>query len=165
MIRPANLGDLDPLVQLETRCFDSDRLSRRSFHDLIKRGHAVLLIDEAHGQLRGYALLRFPSRSEHARLYSIAIDHGHRSQGVGRALLAAAEDSARKRGTASLYLELRMDNHAATRLYEKMGYRRIGTYSDYYADHTDALRMAKPLQPRVDAAVAEAVAQRTYESP
>ena len=90
----------------------------------------------------------FRSRSPRARLYSLAIDHEHRSRGIGRALLAAAEDAARGRGAASLRLELRKDNHAAARLYEKMGYRGFGTYLDYYADHMDALRMEKPLTKR-----------------
>ncbi len=159
MIRPANLSDLDALVQLETRNFDSDRLSRRSFHYLLTRGNAILLVDEENKQLRGYALLRFHARSPRARLYSLAIDHKHRSRGIGRALLAAAEDAARGRGAASLRLELRKDNHVAARLYEKMGYSGFDTYLDYYADHMDALRMEKPLtkRPRAANGVAQAV--------
>ncbi len=151
MIRPANLSDLDALVQLETRNFDSDHLSRRSFHYLLTRGNAILLVDEESKQLRGYALLRFHARSPRARLYSLAIDHKHRSRGIGRALLAAVEDAARGRGAASVQLELRKDNHAAARLYEKMGYRGFGMYLDYYADHMDALRMEKPLTTRLHA--------------
>jgi ribosomal protein S18 acetylase RimI-like enzyme len=33
----------------------------------------------------------------------------------------------------------------AIRLYEHLGYRRIGEYVRYYADGTDALRFEKPL--------------------
>ncbi len=153
MIRPANLSDLDALVQLEARCFDTDRVSRRSFHYLLTRGHAMLLVDEERNGLRGYALIRFQARSTRARLYSIAIDHGHRSQGIGRALLAAAEDTARKHGASSMRLEIRKDNHVAARLYEKMGYQRFGAYLDYYADHMDALRMEKSLVPHSHAAI------------
>ncbi len=153
MIRPANLSDLDALVQLEARCFDTDRVSRRSFHYLLTRGHAMLLVDEEHNGLRGYALIRFQARSARARLYSIAIDHEHRSRGIGRALLAAAEDTARKHGASSMRLEIRKDNHVAARLYGKMGYQPFGTYLDYYADHMDALRMEKTLIPPAPAAM------------
>ncbi|MGH8378269.1 MAG: GNAT family N-acetyltransferase, partial [Gammaproteobacteria bacterium] len=145
MIRPANLSDLDALVQLETRNFDSDHLSRRSFHHLLTRGNAILLVDEQRGALRGYALLRFHACSPHARLYSIAIDHTHRGRGIGRTLLTAAEEVAHQHGAISLRLEVREDNHAAVRLYQKAGYRRFGRYLDYYANRKDALRMEKPL--------------------
>ncbi len=153
MIRPANLSDLDALVQLEARCFDTDRVSRRSFHYLLTRGHAMLLVDEEHNGLRGYALIRFQARSARARLYSIAIDHEHRSRGIGRALLTAAEDTARKHGASSMRLEIRKDNHVAARLYGKMGYQPFGTYLNYYADHMDALRMEKTLIPPAPAAM------------
>ncbi|MGB9430385.1 MAG: N-acetyltransferase [Gammaproteobacteria bacterium] len=145
MIRPANLSDLDALVQLETRNFDSDRLSRRSFYYLLTRGNAILLVDVERDALRGYALLRFHARSPNARLYSIAIEHTHRSRGIGRALLTAAEKTSRKHGAVKLRLEVREDNHVATRWYLKLGYRQFGKYLDYYADHADALRMQKSL--------------------
>jgi ribosomal protein S18 acetylase RimI-like enzyme len=145
MIRPANLSDLDALVQLETRNFDSDRLSRRSFHYLLTRGNALVLVYEEQARLRGYALLRFRARSPWARLYSLATDRTHRGRGIGAALLSAAEQAAGRRGATSLRLESRMDNQAATRLYMKMGYRSFGKYLHYYADHMDALRMQKLL--------------------
>ncbi|HEX5340744.1 MAG TPA: ribosomal-protein-alanine acetyltransferase, partial [Gammaproteobacteria bacterium] len=59
MIRDATVNDLDSLVRLEQRCFDSDRLSRRSFRYMILRSHACLIVDEEQGGLRGYALVLF----------------------------------------------------------------------------------------------------------
>ncbi|MGH8397398.1 MAG: GNAT family N-acetyltransferase [Gammaproteobacteria bacterium] len=154
MIRHASLSDLDALVQLETRNFNSDHLSRRSFQHLLARGNAIVLIDEVLGTLRGYALLRFHARSPHARLYSIAIDHAYRGHGIGRTLLAAAEEIAHKHGVIGLRLEVREDNHTAVRLYEKAGYRLFGRYLDYYSDHANALRMEKHLiQPSAARAV------------
>ena len=145
MIRPAHLSDLDALVRLEERCFAGDRLSRRSFRYLLTRANAALLVDDEHGVVRGYALLRFRAGSPRARLYSIAVDPRHHGKGAGRALLSAAEQVAGVRGAARLQLEIRKDNHAAVRLYRGMGYREFGNYVDYYADHMDALRMQKPL--------------------
>lgn len=146
MIRRANLGDLDALVQLETQAFDSDRLSRRSFRHLLTRGNAILLVDAGRDELRGYALLRFHARSDDARLYSLAIHEHHRRQGAGAALLTAAEAAARAHGARRLVLEVREDNHAAARLYERRGFRPFGRYLDFYDDHSDALRLEKPLQ-------------------
>lgn len=40
-------------------------------------------------------------------------------------------------------LEVREDNPRAVSLYEKNGYKAIGTRPDYYADGMDALRFEK----------------------
>lgn len=45
MIRDADLHDLDGLVDIERRSFTTDRISRRSFHHLLTRGNARLLVD------------------------------------------------------------------------------------------------------------------------
>ena len=45
--RPARPEDLDALVDLEQRCFDGDRLSRRSFRHWIRQAHSGLIV--AHG--------------------------------------------------------------------------------------------------------------------
>lgn len=145
MIRPATLDDLEPLVRLEQACFDSDRLTRRSFRYLIDRDTAALLVDEQDSALRGYALVLFRTGTSLARLYSIAVAAQQRGRGVGQALLERAEDAAREHECVSMRLEIRVDNSAGERLYRKMGYRPFGTYPDYYEDHAAALRMEKSL--------------------
>ncbi|MEJ0097539.1 MAG: hypothetical protein WDM84_05845 [Bauldia sp.] len=48
---------------------------------------------------------------------------------------------------------MREDNLPAIRLYERLGYRRIGRHARYYADGADALRYEKPLAGVAPAAV------------
>ena len=43
-------------------------------------------------------------------------------------------------------LEVAVNNKAAIALYESLGYRVFGQYSDYYDDHSDALRMQKNIR-------------------
>ncbi|HET7923182.1 MAG TPA: GNAT family N-acetyltransferase/peptidase C39 family protein [Gammaproteobacteria bacterium] len=145
VIRDATVNDLDALVRLEQRCFQSDLLSRRSFRHMILRSHARLIVDEADTGLRGYALVLYLRGTSLARLYSIATDPDYRGRGIAAALLAAAEAAAREHGAVSMRLEIRSDNHVAERLYHAAGYRLFGRYADYYADHADALRMEKSL--------------------
>ncbi|HET6655647.1 MAG TPA: peptidase C39 family protein, partial [Gammaproteobacteria bacterium] len=145
MIRSATLDDLEALVALEERCFDSDRLSRRNFRYLIGRGNAALLIDLEADALRGYALVLFRTGTSLARLYSIAVAPEYRGRGVAQALLEHSEAVSRERDCIAMRLEIRVDNAAGEQLYRKMGYRPFGTYPDYYEDHADALRMEKSL--------------------
>lgn len=146
MIRHATANDLEALLRLEQRSFESDRLSRRSLrHALTHPRSNLLLVDADRSAVHGYALVRLRAGSRHARLYSLAIDPAQRGGGRGRTLLAAAERAARARGASHLRLELRKDNAPALKLYRRMGYQEFGSYLDYYQDHMDAWRMQKSL--------------------
>ncbi len=145
-IRDAVPADLDRLTELEKRCFDSDRLSRRSFRKLIDSPTATCRVATADNHIVGYTLLLFRTGTGLARLYSIATDPNFRLAGLGTKLLKDAEVRAFERDRIILRLEVREDNAEAIRLYERNGYRTIGRYLDYYADHTDALRFEKRLR-------------------
>lgn len=147
MIRPATPEDIDALVAIENLCFETDRLSRRSFRHMITKAHAALLLDEEVGAVRGYVLLLFNAGTSLARMYSIAVHPEFRSRGIGRQLMIAAEQAALAQDCVTLRLEVRMDNASSIALYESMGYRRFGFYDDYYEDHMDALRYEKRLVP------------------
>jgi ribosomal protein S18 acetylase RimI-like enzyme len=145
-VRDATPADLDGLVGLENRCFEADRLSRRSFRKLIGSLTASLRLVARAGRVAGYALLFFRAGSGVARLYSVAVDPDRRGTGLGLLLLADCEATARARGLRLLRLEVREDNAGAVRLYRRLGYEPIGRYPRYYADKTDALRFEKRLR-------------------
>jgi ribosomal protein S18 acetylase RimI-like enzyme len=145
-IRPARASDIDALDAIETAVFTSDRISRRSFRQLIERRTAETLVAEVDGKAAGYAMVLFRKGSGVARLYSIATAPEVAGQGVGRGLLEAAEDTAFDHGRMLLRLEVREDNARAIRIYEAGGYRGIGSEPDYYADGTTALRYEKVLR-------------------
>jgi ribosomal-protein-alanine acetyltransferase len=144
-IRGAERADLDALVEIENRCFDSDRLSRRSFRHLLTRGRAATLVAESGGVVVGYVLVLFSHGTLHARIYSLAVDPAARGLGLGRDLVEAAEDAAKDQECSEIRLEVRKDNAEAIGLYESLGYRRFGVLADYYEDHEDALRYRKSL--------------------
>jgi ribosomal protein S18 acetylase RimI-like enzyme len=53
------------------------------------------------------------------------------ARGIGHALLALLEISAKGMGYRELWLETRRVNHRAVRFYEKNGYARIENYGPY----------------------------------
>lgn len=73
-----------------------------------------------------------------AVVQSLVVDRGTRGLGIGRQLMAAAEDWARSEGLASLALHTRIDRSDACRFYERIGYRKAAT----------AHYLKKELQPR-----------------
>lgn len=146
-IREAQSADLSALVALEQRCFETDRISPRQFRYLLTKGNASILVAERGGELLGDVVLLFSRATSVARLYSIAVRSEARGEGLGRSLMKAAEAEAWAHHRAYLRLEVRKDNGQAVRLYESLGYRRLGETPDYYDDHMDAWRLEKSLAP------------------
>ncbi|EKG31894.1 GNAT family N-acetyltransferase/peptidase C39 family protein [Pseudomonas avellanae] len=143
IFRDAVADDVEALLVLENECFEGDRLTPRSFHWMIRRANACLIVAEPAGQLTGYALVLFHRGTSLGRLYSLAIADSVRGQGLGGQLLLRAEQQAVERDCAYLRLEVRPDNVAAIALYERSGYRRFAQVDDYYQDHAPALRYEK----------------------
>lgn len=149
MMRTATIDDLDALVELENRCFELDRLSRRNFRYMLTKANAATLVEDCQGVLAGYVLVLFHTGTSLARMYSIAVDRAHRGEGLGGTLIEAAEAAALTRGCVYMRLEVRPDNAGAIALYRKHGYRQFGVFDDYYEDHADALRFEKLMVPHL----------------
>ncbi|WP_165418551.1 GNAT family N-acetyltransferase [Dyella amyloliquefaciens] len=143
-VRRAELSDLDDLVALEESSFATDRLSREQYRRHLDSETAQVLVASAnHRRFLGTAVVFFRKGTKVARLYSIATHAEARGKGVGSALLEASEQLAKRRRCKVLRLEVRTDNNDAIRLYERLGYVRIGHYEHYYGDGADAWRYEK----------------------
>lgn len=151
VIREATLDDVDALSKLENTCFETDRISRRSFRWMIEKAHSLLLVAMRDRQLLGYVLLLYSRGTSLGRVYSLAVDAAFRKAGIAARLMQEAETQALEDGRSFLRLEVRPDNHSAIRLYEKLGYQPFDIVTDFYEDHADALRMMKVLhhQPEI----------------
>jgi ribosomal protein S18 acetylase RimI-like enzyme len=162
-IRPARASDVDALVAIENAVFPGDRLARESFRRLIGRPSAVVLVSEARGQIVGYCIVLFRAGASTARLYSVATAAGQGGRGVGRGLIEAAERVSIKHGKRTLRLEVRQDNARAVEVYERSGFRPIGSTPDYYQDGMAALRLEKRLPETVRNAADRSSGRRSAE--
>ncbi|MCG8317203.1 MAG: GNAT family N-acetyltransferase/peptidase C39 family protein [Pseudomonadales bacterium] len=151
IIRRAKADDLMALLRIEMACFQTDRLSKRSFRHWLKSDKDLLFVAETQSdtqtpQLVGYCLVLCNRGTRLARLYSLAVLNEARGLGIARNLLLTAETHSAEAGRIFLRLEVSKQNAPAIKLYESLGYRIFGEYSDYYDDHSDALRMQKKIQ-------------------
>jgi ribosomal-protein-alanine N-acetyltransferase len=73
-----------------------------------------------------------------AELLRIAVDPAHRGGGLGRALLEACQRDLAEAGLSQLFLEVRVSNAAAIRLYRACGWEPCGRRAGYYPDGEDA---------------------------
>lgn len=146
LFRPALTSDLDDLVKLEELSFKYDRLSRRRLRHWIKASNGALIIAVEKQQLLGYGLALLHSGTNLARLYSLAVKPGAQGKGIGKALVNELENAATKTGRLFMRLEVAKHNKSAIHLYQQLGYHVFGEYTDYYEDHSDAVRMQKRIR-------------------
>ena len=146
VVRTATEVDLKALLEIEQQSFNQDRLSARSLKRWITAKHGILLVGELNNQLLGYGLVWCHKGTRLARLYSLAVIPQAQGKGLAQQLLKALERATAERGRVFMRLEVAINNNPAIALYEKLGYRVFGQYSDYYDDHSDALRMQKNIR-------------------
>ena len=96
--------------------------------EIVETQSNVTLIAQRKGKRAGFLLLLDELPDEVTTLPQgfiayMAVDPKQRRCGVGSALLAAAEDEARKRGLPYMALMVTEENEAARRLYRRSGYR------------------------------------------
>jgi ribosomal protein S18 acetylase RimI-like enzyme len=146
VLRPAGPADVGRLAQVARTAYSHyvERLGDEprpmaDDYGAVLRDHQVTVAERG-GEVVG--LLVLATTDEGLAVDNVAVDPAHQGTGVGRALLAHAEASAREQGFDSIYLythELMTENQA---LYARLGYAEYDRRS-----HGDAtlVYMRKPL--------------------
>lgn len=76
---------------------------------------------------------------------SVAVLEQHRGKGVGRALMVEGINGVIHRKSDEIYLEVRVSNIGAIKMYEKIGFEIKSRLRSYYRDGEDAYLMALEL--------------------
>ena len=147
VLRRATADDVPAIMELETTTFPDDAWSTESMtHEVAgEHGHYLVAFAED-GALDGYAGLLAPEGGGQGDIQTIAVAPRARRHGLGRTLLLALVDEARRRGVTELFLEVRADNPVARTLYESLGFVEIAVRPRYYRGGIDAviMRLAVP---------------------
>ncbi len=137
-VRPVEADDAPRLAplwgQLGFSC-EADEARRRLELAVASPSRAVLVAERGPEGVVGYLELRqIPSLmlgETEAELLSLVVDEAARRGGVGRALMAAAEDWTRSRGCRLLRLRTNIVRPEAHAFYESLGYARLKTQHIY----------------------------------
>jgi [ribosomal protein S18]-alanine N-acetyltransferase len=130
-IRRMAAADLPAVLAIEADAFTMP-WSEATYAGLLRRSDADLFLAEAEGEVLGYAALW--AVLDQGELGNIAVAPRRRGRGVGTRLLQVVFQRARERGVKELYLEVRVSNTAAQRLYERHGFQVVGRRRGYYAE-------------------------------
>lgn len=143
-VRKMAAEDVDAVVAIETDAFTSPWQSE-TFLGLIDRpGLELLALEHREAGVIGYAVLW--CILDQGELANMAVTPAHRGRGLGSFLLARVIDVARARGLETIFLEVRVSNEPAARLYSRFGFSEVGVRRGYY-EHPkeDALVMKAAL--------------------
>lgn len=91
----------------------------------------------------GFILMR--TITDQAEILTLAVLPSARRAGIGRALVDTGIDAARRRGAATAFLEVSVNNGAAIALYRAAGWGEAGHRMGYYRDGSDALILSRSL--------------------
>ena len=121
-----------------------------NFRDALAAGYSAR-VGERDGRIVAYGVLTLAPGE--AQLLNLSVVADARRAGLGRALLTQFLDDARRLGAEQVFLEVRVSNTPAIRLYEQEGFERVGRRTAYYPAATeddpreDALVMRFAIEP------------------
>lgn len=116
-----------------------------NFSDSLRSGYQAQLL-QAGGTLLGYFVAM--KGVDEVHLLNITVAPAFQGQGWGRVMLDALGLWSRGQGAQWLWLEVRVSNTRAQRIYERHGFRTVGQRPGYYPAHggrEDAIVMSLKL--------------------
>jgi [ribosomal protein S18]-alanine N-acetyltransferase len=144
VIRRMRASDLPRVMEIELICFTMP-WSEATFRGLLRRTDADLFIAEHAGEVAGYAA--FWAVLDQGELGNVSVAPGWRRRGIGQKLVHAVLGRAAERGVREVFLEVRVSNLGAQKLYLQYGFAEVGRRRNYYLEPVeDALVMRRELQ-------------------
>jgi predicted GNAT family N-acyltransferase len=139
-------AELDEALEVRVRVFcDEQGVARDAEIDGLD-GEAVQLIVLDRGSVVATCRLRFSGaegerEGDTCKLERLAVDKPHRGRGLGAALLAKADEEARREGAAEMLAHAQVQ---VRELYERAGYEAIDE-TVFDEDGIDHIKMTRPL--------------------
>ncbi|MEZ0319088.1 MAG: ribosomal protein S18-alanine N-acetyltransferase [Pyrobaculum sp.] len=140
MIRRCNATDIPQIYELEVKTFKIDDVySIELLKFLCSYCFENSYIYIKNNRVIGYVITCIEGDSAH--VISIAVDPEYRRQGVGRALLCTALRLLYDGKVSEVFLEVRVSNEPALRLYQDAGFQIYERLKGYYSDGEDGYRL------------------------
>lgn len=127
-LEPMTPARLPEVLPIERSAYDHP-WTHGNFADSLRAGYEARLLC-AGGQVLGYFVAM--KGVDEVHLLNITVAPAWQGQGWGRLMLEALAIWARGQGAQWLWLEVRVGNLRAQRLYERNGFRRVGERRRYY---------------------------------
>lgn len=142
-IRKCRYEDILSISELEKLCFKGEGWSFGTIASAFENPSYCMLVAEEGGEVIGYGCTC--TTLETCDLENVLVAEEYRNSGVGRALMKKLLSDAKERGAEKVFLEVRVSNSAALKLYLSCGFVGVHARTRYYSDGEDCLVMVKEL--------------------
>ena len=122
---PAHLEQMKALLDV---CFGDSAWTMESLRSQLEKSDSRCTIAVEGDRIIGF--LAFEQVLDEGSIVEVAVHPDCRRKGIARSLITTAIQSAE--GLDSVFLEVRESNTPAIRLYESLGFERIGVRKGYY---------------------------------
>ncbi|MBI4056500.1 MAG: ribosomal protein S18-alanine N-acetyltransferase [Elusimicrobia bacterium] len=127
------------MLKIEAQHKTTPHWTREQFVQEIGSPHARLWVAESQSEIKGY-VGGWLVASE-AQITTLAVEAACLRQGIGEQLLRRAIHEMEKLDVSSVTLEVGRHNGSALQLYQKLGFKIVGSRPNFYNGNEDALLM------------------------
>jgi ribosomal-protein-alanine acetyltransferase len=133
-IETASIRLLDELYKIEEQCFDQEAFSKQQIAYLLTDYNAVALVAKANNVIAGFIIAQIEIENDtlFGHIITINVSSSHRRKGIASKMLHEIEVIFKQKGISECHLEVREDNSAAIKLYQSIGYQKMGRLEKYY---------------------------------
>ncbi|MGA8912930.1 MAG: ribosomal protein S18-alanine N-acetyltransferase [Nitrososphaeraceae archaeon] len=150
IIRRCEEKDLTSVISINMNTLP-EHYSDYFFESILRELPEAFVVAEVNDNIIGYIMCKIEFGFSNFRklgfvkkghVVSVAVLDQHRGKGVGRALMLEGVNGVVSRKSDEIYLEVRISNEPAIKMYEKLGFQIKSRLRTYYRDGEDAYLMA-----------------------
>jgi len=153
VIRRCEEGDLPAVIDINMAALP-EHYSDYFFESILRELAEAFIVAELDGKVVGYIMCKIEFGFSNFRklgfvkkghVVSVAVLEEHRGKGIGKALMLEGINGVMHRKSDEIYLEVRVSNTEAIKMYEKLEFEIKSRLRSYYRDGEDAYLMALEL--------------------